>query len=456
LTITEQPVSTPPAPGPVAPDDRMTAGQWGRLAGLLALFTLLTITTGIWGLVVVLGIVLMVFLHELGHYVAAKRAGMKVTEFFIGFGPRIWSFRRGETEYGLKAVPAGAYVKIIGMSSLEEVAPEDEAKSYRQGRFRDRFMVVTAGPLMNLASALVLIFIMLTVLGAPNGSLTKQPDQTKWKIDKIYEGTGAAAAGLKAGDKITAISGKPVATREDVADLIAGKQGQTLPVTYVRAGESHTVPVALKPYKTEDGYQACCLGISQKLTDIKTEKVNPIVAVPRSFQELGVIAGKSLGALGSFFTPSGLGNFADQVVNARTDRQNATTAASTVPNTKAPTSATGSGSAEPGQDRLISMIGVFHIGTSAAASGVFALLFLFVLLNISLGLLNLVPLLPFDGGHAAIAVYEKVQERRRHLTGRYFTDVSRLMPVVYFVVIVLVGIFITTTYLDITNPLRVD
>ena len=97
-----------------------------------------------------------------------------------------------------------------------------------------------------------------------------------------------------------------------------------------------------------------------------------------------------------------------------------------------------------------------EVPPTPAPPGIGALLVLFVLLNIGLGLIHLAPLLPLDGGHAAIAVYEKVQEKRRHLAGRYFTDVSRLMPVVYVVVLVLAGIFITTTYLDLVNPLKIN
>jgi RIP metalloprotease RseP len=104
-------------------------------------------------LAIVLGIVMMVMLHEAGHYIVAKRAGMKVTEFFLGFGPRLWSFRRGETEYGVKALPLGGYVRIIGMSNLEEVDPEDEPRTYRQGRYRDRMKVALAGVTVNLLNA---------------------------------------------------------------------------------------------------------------------------------------------------------------------------------------------------------------------------------------------------------------------------------------------------------------
>src|SRR6202044_3071307 len=94
-------------------------------------------------LVVVLLLVVMVMAHELGHFATAKLSGMKVTEYFLGFGPRLWSIRRGETEYGVKAIPAGGYVRITGMTMLETVAPEDEPRSYRQATFPRRILVAT-------------------------------------------------------------------------------------------------------------------------------------------------------------------------------------------------------------------------------------------------------------------------------------------------------------------------
>src|SRR4029079_19291502 len=100
-----------------------------------------------------------IVLHELGHFLTAKKAGMKCTEFFIGFGPRIWSFRRGETEYGVKAIPAGAYVKIIGMNHLEEVDPSDEERTYRRKPFWRRLSVAVGGSTMHFLIAFVLICV---------------------------------------------------------------------------------------------------------------------------------------------------------------------------------------------------------------------------------------------------------------------------------------------------------
>ncbi len=108
---------------------------------VLAVFRPSTIDT----LAIIFGIVALIMLHEAGHYFTAKRAGMKVTEFFLGFGPRVWSFRRGETEYGVKAIPAGGYVRIVGMSNLEDVDPDEESRTFRHAPFGNRLTVILAG-----------------------------------------------------------------------------------------------------------------------------------------------------------------------------------------------------------------------------------------------------------------------------------------------------------------------
>ncbi len=120
-------------------------------------------------LVVVLALVAMVMLHELGHFATAKWSGMKVTEYFFGFGPRLWSIRRGETEYGVKAIPAGGYVRIVGMTMLEEVDPPDEARSYRQATFPRRLLVAVAGSAMHFDHGLRAAVLALCHLGGADG-----------------------------------------------------------------------------------------------------------------------------------------------------------------------------------------------------------------------------------------------------------------------------------------------
>ena len=116
-------------------------------------------------------LIAIVMLHELGHFVTAKRAGMKVTEYFVGFGPRLWSVRRGETEYGVKAIPAGGYVRITGFTSTEEVAPEDEPRAYRQQPFHQRIIVASAGSVMHLLIAFVLALILVLTFGRADEQL---------------------------------------------------------------------------------------------------------------------------------------------------------------------------------------------------------------------------------------------------------------------------------------------
>ena len=119
----------------------------------------------------------MIMLHELGHFVMAKRAGMKVTEFFLGFGPRLWSIRRGETEYGVKAIPAGGYVRIIGMSNIEEVDPADEERTYRSKPYRHRLGVAVAGSTMHFIIAAVLLFLLYAAVGEPYGPAGDRADR---------------------------------------------------------------------------------------------------------------------------------------------------------------------------------------------------------------------------------------------------------------------------------------
>ena len=148
---------------------------------LLAILRPSTIAT----LAIILGIVALIMLHEAGHYFTAKRAGMKVTEFFLGFGPRVWSFRRGETEYGVKAIPAGGYVRIVGMSNLEDVDPDEEPRTFRHGTFGNRLTVILAGVSVNLILAFVLIYAALLGRGLP--------DTLQAKVDRVLPDSPAAA-----------------------------------------------------------------------------------------------------------------------------------------------------------------------------------------------------------------------------------------------------------------------
>ena len=175
-------------------------------------------------------------LHELGHFLAAKRAGMKVTEFFLGFGPRIWSFRRGETEYGLKLIPAGAYVQIIGMNNLEEVEPEDEARTYRQANVPRPVPHRGGRRPMNVLLAVVLIWVLLAVVGVPGGKVLPRPPQFRGDIDEVLErqrprpGPGSRPA--TGSSRIDGVSDHRL--RRSCASTVGPRMGETVPVVLVR------------------------------------------------------------------------------------------------------------------------------------------------------------------------------------------------------------------------------
>ena len=157
-------------------------------------------------LAVVLSFVGMLVVHELGHFLVARWTGMQVTEFFIGFGPRVWSVHRGETEYGVKAIPAGAYVRVTGMTNLDEVDPALEHRTYRHQSYPKRIALAVAGSGMQFLFAVVLLVAIFIGMG--------RPDADDWTVRSVVPGTAAEAAGIQADDRILAVAGRTVADFE--------------------------------------------------------------------------------------------------------------------------------------------------------------------------------------------------------------------------------------------------
>src|SRR5947209_7302931 len=150
------------SPPPLPPIDEVSSrAALVRLLVAVAAVVGITLATGTFStMAVIIALLVMIMLHEFGHFVTAKAAGMKVTEFFVGFGPRLWSVRKGETEYGVKALPLGGYVRIIGMNNLEDVDPADEPRAYRQQPFWRRMSVAVAGSTMHFLLAFVLLVVL--------------------------------------------------------------------------------------------------------------------------------------------------------------------------------------------------------------------------------------------------------------------------------------------------------
>src|SRR4051794_13089962 len=169
----------------------------------------------------------MILLHEAGHLLVAKHTGMKVTEFFVGFGPRLWSFRRGETEYGVKAIPAGGDGRIIGMTNMEEGKPPDEPRPFPQAPPRKRPATLPRGVTVNLIIAFVLFFVVI----AGQGRVYDGPSTT---VERIVAGSAAHEAGLLTNDKVVAVNGKPVDNWDDLKAVIERNGGTAITVTVLR------------------------------------------------------------------------------------------------------------------------------------------------------------------------------------------------------------------------------
>ena len=411
-------------------EERLERGtDWFRLALIVGVTVVFGLRFGLSMVAVILALVFMIFMHELGHYVTAKSAGMKVTEFFIGFGPRLWSFRRGETEYGIKPIPVGAYVKIIGMSNLEEVDPEDEARTYRQQPYWRRMSVALAGSAMHFLMAFVLIFVALVFVGLP------ERGSERWVIGAVSDPSPALEAGLEPGDRILEVDGQEVS--EDygaMRDYLRAQPGETVDLLVERDGEELTISPTLADVNPQ-GDAVGFLGVGPESERVQR---NLFEGAGEAVQVTGRTMWESVRGLVSIFSPSGISGYIDNVTNAGDAPE------------------PGAEAVEPEDgNRFISPVGVVRLANSTWQSGAADFLQLVFAINIFIGLFNLVPLLPFDGGHVAIATYERVREIGRG-GRRYFADVSKLIPLTYGVLLVLGLIFLSSLFLDIADPLQLQ
>jgi membrane-associated protease RseP (regulator of RpoE activity) len=402
----------------------------------------------LWGrsiMVMIAALVVMILLHELGHFLTAKWSGMKVTEFFIGFGPRLWSVRRGETEYGVKLLPAGAYVKIIGMNSYEEVPPEDEPRTYRQKSYPRRLAVAVAGSTMHFLIAITMIFALLVGFGTPGGSrVFETVKPTSWKVDSTVLDSAAARAGLRQGDRIVSVAGTEVPTFDSLGQVVRPRAGQNVDLVVERDGARQTLNVTLGS-ALDHGQTIGRLGVYPSLSYPPTQRVNVFKALPDSAHDIAYLTGGTITGLGRLFSPSGMSSFANQVVNGA-NAGSAQAGGNGSSGSQTPDNQNGG--------RLVSIVGATQLGAHLLDGGVADFLRFLAVLNVFIGLFNLIPLLPFDGGHVAIATYERLREIGRG-GRRYFVDVTRLLPVAYAVVTVLVLIGVSSVYLDVVNPIKI-
>ncbi|MCL4423542.1 MAG: RIP metalloprotease [Actinobacteria bacterium] len=424
------------ANSPGSPTDESLGGEpVSQRAALFRLIAIVAIAIGLGAmthelalLVVIAAVVAIVMLHEAGHMVMAKRAHMKVTEYFLGFGPRVWSFKRGETTYGVKAIPAGGYVRIVGMTNLEEVDPKDEDRTYRQASFPRKISVVVAGSTVHFLLSFILIWAILVFAGIPSS--------TGVEVVGLPSVSGArspaVAAGLRPGDQILAIDGHPVTSPGEAAQRLSDAvPNQALKLELERDGRKFEttltpVPAAgvrLAGAKPPPGARSV-IGVELYPPVVHA---NPILGVGTAGVDLVRAVGEVFGFFGKFFSIHGLSTYFHEVTS--------------------PTFA--AKASKKGVERPESIIGAVNTATQAARAGPADLALVLVSLNLFLGIFNMVPLLPLDGGHVAIAVYERIRSRKGR---KYHADAAKLMPVTYAVLMALVFLGLSAAYLDITHP----
>lgn len=364
-----------------------------------------------WSLVFVAGLIVSVFLHEVGHFLTARRSGMKVTQFYMGMGPKVFSFQRGEVEFGLRALPVGAFVRIVGMNNLDDCAPEDEPRTYRQQSYPARMLVITAGSLMHLIIAIVLFFGIYSTAGrfGDTGELL------------IYGAPAvdspAEKIGLRDGDQILAVGESKITSRRElILAIVANQPGDTVEIRILRDGQEQTKQVVLanNPANSDLAF----LGVSSD--SYAYVRQNVFNAVRLGLVDAVKTVRDSVGGLFVVLNPA---NIFSNVVADEPDMMT----------------------------RPTTVVGASQFGGEIGRSeGIKGVLMLLASVNIFVGVFNMVPLLPFDGGHAAIATYERFRSRRGRV---YRADVGKMIPVATTVVVLLVMLMFAGLYLDITSPL---
>lgn len=387
-----------------------------------------------------LGIFLAVCLHEAGHLLTAKAFGMKATQYFAGFGPTLWSFRRGETEYGIKAIPAGGYVKIVGMTPLETLEPGDEARAFWRQPAGKRLVVLSAGSITHFLLAFITLYFLALTWGVPTDRpqlaevsqcapavvTVASPDAACKPGDAP---SPARLAGLRAGDEVVAFDGRKTDTVTDLISAVRAHPPGQVSVTVLRDSKQITVGVNLVAVQRPDVndpnrlVSVSAMGFSPGTV---REQPGVVGAVAGGTRLLGTLFSGTFTALQQF--PSKLPKLWDAIAGGERD-----------------------------PDTPVSVVGASRLGGQALeAKEVAAYFGFFAALNVFIGVFNLLPLLPLDGGHIAVLLFEQVRSAlarlfRRRDPGR--VDVAKLMPVTYVVILAFGTLSVLAIVADIVNPI---
>lgn len=368
-----------------------------------------------------IALLLSVMVHEFGHYITAKRFDMKVTEFFLGFGKRLWSFTRGETEFGIKAIPAGGYCRIEGMTPRDEMPIGEESRAFFGATTTRKLLVLGAGSFAHFVIGFLLIFSIFFGVGV-NTLLSD--------ISQVAPNSAAAAAGFQPGDKITAVNGKKVTNWYEDSQAIRDSQGKELSFTVLRDGNEITISAAPTYVESDKRY---VLGV---VTKIGTQREGFIPSISESGRAIAVLTRESVKAL--IALPTKVPQLIRQTF----------------------------GGEERDPNGLVGVVGAARVSGDAVSSnklnnterlGTFLLLV--ASLNIFVGLFNLLPLLPLDGGHMAVAIADEIRAFFARLRGKprpAGIDVNVLTPITMTVFVVLAVLTSILLIADIFNPVSLN
>jgi len=415
-------------------------------------------------LFLVLVVMISIGLHEIGHLTPAKKFGVKVTQYMIGFGPTIWSRKKGDTEYGIKAIPLGGYIRMIGMvppakngvlakgpfaelvntarqQSMDEIEPGDENKAFYKLSVPKKLTVMIGGPFMNLILAFVFFTASFVGIGFPEATNKIEQVVSCLPIEVNVLGdceigsssSPASKAGLAPDDQIIKFNNKEVKNWPDLSEAISNSQSGSTPITVLRGNEELKLNANIVLANRTQSLDATSvekptpyLGISPKIVLVR----QPVSSVFETLGQITISTGQVLWTLpervGQLFGAAFLGEKRDP-------------------------------------EGLVGIVGVTRVGGEIAAAQAPALWRFGTLLNLAGGLnmalflFNLLPLLPLDGGHVAGAIYEGLRRnvaRFRKKPDPGPADTSKMLPFAYSMAMVLIGLSLLLIYVDVVNPIR--
>lgn len=367
----------------------------------------------------IVALLFSVMVHEFGHYITARRYGMRVSEFFLGFGKRLWSFTKGETEFGIKAIPAGGYCKIEGMAPGDQMPAGEEDRAFYKASSGKKLIVLGAGSFLHFVLGYLLLFVLFAGVGTT---------QVLPVIGEVVPNSAAQAAGIKVGDEVVSINGVKVSVWIEDVEKIRNSEGKELKLGLIRDGQEITVTATARLTDVE-GTKRYLLGI---VNTVGVKRTGVVESTTKAFTLTKSFVTESVKSL--IQLPSKIPALWGQTVHGE----------------------------ERDANGLVGVVGVARVsgeavGSSALTGSERLATFLLIVasLNIFVGIFNLLPILPLDGGHMAVAIADEIRAFYARLRGRArppAIDVTVLTPVTLVVFVILACLTLLLLVADVINP----